>query len=385
VKLVETLVPEMTEPDSPPLDLATKTWDDLFGESSVYKNPDPTTKALAAYHHESIHPLSSWEDLETFVYRHYPNTLGARPYNHPDDVWFLEDFQGNLLHCSVNVPEVLGTTLEELREDRKTAKMDRIFESALSATTYYDECRIHLDVEHVREKSFQTGFSMTALMVHATTRELKTTTCMVQVVSFGAQYVLLSRLFNERMLKPDFKLSKEIVAAVESSASQLKPTLPPISCVGDYWETVESYVQQHLPVDMKSAPICFVFSPESGKCTYSRGQKDILGYDDLNLLELGKGIMRTVFLDDQIALMKLHADWMAGILQGTKASSLLQGFPVKRIHKATGARIQMICSAALVKTKGYGEGREGREEGAPFCFIVTETPVTYDALCHRQD
>ena len=103
--------------------------------------------------------------------------------------------------------------------------------------------------------------------------------------------------------------------------------------------------------------------------------------------------MHTVFLDDQIAMRKLHADWIKGILEKT-APLLLQGFPVKRVHKTTGARIQMMFSAALVQIEA-GEGaeegrREGREEGAPFCFIVTETPVTYDALinhqvCHRHD
>ena len=110
VRLTETLAPELTEPDSPPRALATKSWGDLFGENSVYKNPDPITEALADNHYTSIHTLPSWEDLETFVYRHYASTLGARPFNHPDDVWFLEDFRRNLLRCSANVPEVLGMT-----------------------------------------------------------------------------------------------------------------------------------------------------------------------------------------------------------------------------------------------------------------------------------
>ena len=381
VRLVETLVPELREPDSPPLIVATKTWEDLFGEASVYKNPDPITEALAIYHHESIHHLRRWEDLETFVYRHYPNTLGRRPWNHPDDVWFLEDFQGYLLHCSANVSEVLGATRDELREGRRNGKMNLIFESDASAENVLSEWESYFSVERVREKSFQTAFWIKMPLVHATTRELKTTNGVVQVVLFGAQYVLLGRFFNEGTTNSDYKLSSEVVTAIVNAIPCLKPPLPPILWTNDDGAGVESYIQQHLPIEMKSAPICFVF--KDGECMYSRGQKEILGYDDATRFHR---IVHTVLLDDQVALQELHKKWISGILGGVTTSSLLRGFAVKRIHKVTGALIQMLSSAALIQIKGDRgeEEREGADGEAPFCFIVTETPVTYDAPINHQ-
>ena len=132
---------------------------------------------------------------------------------------------------------------------------------------------------------------------------------------------------------------------------------------------------------MKSAPICFVF--KDGECMYSRGQKEILGYDDATRFHR---IVHTVLLDDQVALQELHKKWISGILGGVTTSSLLRGFAVKRIHKVTGALIQMLSSAALIQIKGDRgeEEREGADGEAPFCFIVTETPVTYDAPINHQ-
>ena len=143
-----------------------------------------------------------------------------------------------------------------------------------------------------------------------------------------------------------------------------------------------------------------------------------------------------IFLDDQIELRKWHQEWIAGMLQGKPSSSILQGFPVKLIHKKTGARMQMISSVAFVrvnkasaefnaeatskakneakneasaeatskakKITATSEAKEATAEAtseakeatveatfeeirnSSFCFIVTSTPVTFDALINHQ-
>jgi hypothetical protein len=118
---------------------------------------------------------------------------------------------------------------------------------------------------------------------------------------------------------------------------------------------------------------------------------------------VGQNIIHTVFLDDQIKLRQWYGEWMAGILQGTKLSSLIQDLPVKRIHKTTGVKIQMRYNVALVMittdTKEGGEANGTKKEATkekaaeeeatkdeastasstapPFCFIITETPVSW--------
>ena len=243
--------------------------------------------------------------------------------------------------------------------------MDRIFPDSSVCAGVCAEWERNFSVERIQESSFQPGWSMAMPLVHATTRELRSTHAIVQIVTYGIGYATLSRCFHEAALPP---------LSLTASAAPPKSTLPPLKLGEDkdWGKALKAY--GGLPTDMKAAPICFLLTLDE-TCLWSRGQLETLGHDDDALV--GTNMLHTVFLEDQIAIRQMTGEWMQGLSQDSQgtAPSVLRNRPVKRLRKDTGARIQMLSAAAFLNVESTLCG-----EVPPAVVVVAETPLGLKSL-----
>ena len=240
-----------------------------------------------------------------------------------------------------------------MQRDRAAGKLDRIFEpDALPAVCA--EWEAHLKVDRIQESSYQTGWSMAMPLVHATTK--------AEGDVDGADRPF-ARVRDAlcHLLRRSAPLAGPLLRcpAGRRHGATFSSTLPPLHFGGDWGAALQAY--GHLPATMKTAPICFALTLDE-ICRYSRGHAEVLEYDDAALV--GTNLLSTVFLEDQVTLRQWMGEWLAGVAKRT-APSMLQGIPVKRIHKRTGARVQMTSSAVLLNVES-GPHRT--------IIVVAETP-----------